>query len=150
LVAGRKITDIGTAFSVRADSSRLQVAVVEGQVSFGSLRANDNHTIHLTSGDMLVATANQTNVVRLASPALKSELGWRRGILLFYRKPLADAAQEFNRYNQQQIVIVGNAIGRLPVSGSLSATDPEQFVRMAKNVFGLRVERRDGEILISR
>lgn len=150
LVGDRKLVDIGTAFSVRKETNRLQVAIVEGQVRFAPLHPKDGKPIYLSSGDMLVASAGKTSVTRLASPDLKSELGWRRGLLIFYRKPLADAAEEFNRYNQQQIVVVGEAAGKLPVSGALSANDPEQFVRMARNVFGLRVERRNSEILISR
>jgi transmembrane sensor len=98
----------------------------------------------------LVATAKNVGITKATSQDVTEALGWRQGLLVFYRKPLADAAAEFNRYNNQQIVIAGIELGRMPVTGTLSATDPDQFIRMAQNLFGLHVERSDGKILISR
>ncbi|HWH59552.1 MAG TPA: FecR domain-containing protein [Terriglobales bacterium] len=153
VVGNRKIVDLGTKFLVRQDASKLQVTVFEGLIRFEpgkSQGAPDGKPVSLSAGETLVATARNFSITKATPPDVTEALGWRRGLLVFYRKPLADAASEFNRYNNEQIVIVGDDLGHLPITGTLAATDPDQFIRMAKNLFGLHVEHTDGKILISR
>jgi transmembrane sensor len=154
VVAGnRRIVDLGTKFLVRQDASSLKVAVFEGLIRFEpgqSHGTRDGKPVTLSAGETLVATAKNVGITRATSQEVTEALGWRHGLLVFYRKPLAAAAAEFNRYNNQQIVIAGIELGRMPVTGTLSATDPDQFIRMAQNLFELHVERSDGKILISR
>ncbi len=151
MVGNHKITDIGTKFLVRQGPTAVSVAVVEGRVTFGTTQhSTESREIPLASGDTLIATANATTVTKKPSSELTNDLEWRHGLLVFYRKPLAEAAEEFNRYNREKIVVADRASGEMSVTGTLSATDPDQFIRMARNLFGLRVERRNGEILISR
>ncbi len=151
VVAGNhKIVDLGTKFTVRQDGANLRVTVFEGLVRFDPDQSAGHTPVSLSAGETLLATAKTISVTKTTPPDANEALGWRRGLLVFYRKPLADAASELNRYNNEQIVIVGGDLGRMPVTGTLSATDPAQFIRMAKNLFGLRVEHMDGKILISR
>jgi transmembrane sensor len=149
VVGNRKIVDIGTKFLVRQDAAKIQVSVFEGLVRFEPGQSH-RAPVALSAGETLVATAKNISIAKATSSQVTEALGWRRGLLVFYRKPLTDAASEFNRYNSQQIVIVGSDLGRMPITGTLSATDPNQFIRMAKNLFGLRVEHTNGKILISR
>lgn len=151
VVGNHKITDIGTKFLVRQGPAAVSVAVVEGHVTFGTTQHSaEGREIPLASGDTLIATANTTTVTKRPSSELTNDLAWRHGLLVFYRRPLADAAEEFNRYNREKIVVTDRVSAELSVTGTLSATDPDQFIRMTRNLFGLRVERRNGEILISR
>ncbi len=45
--------------------------------------------------------------------------------------PLSDAAVEMNRYQRQQIVVEGDDIGQLPISGIYRAGSNEDFANVA-------------------
>ncbi|HEY4125490.1 MAG TPA: FecR domain-containing protein, partial [Rhizomicrobium sp.] len=95
MVAGHRVTDIGTKFLIRHDPARLEVAVVEGKVGFDSSDpASRAQPLQLVAGDVLVATPHAITVKAKPREDLASELGWRRGMLIFHHTPLADAAAE--------------------------------------------------------
>ena len=147
----RRVTDLGTKFDVRKDADNLEVAVVEGRVRFdaGNTR-QDARPVVLSQGEAAVATADRMSMTRKSTRELTKELSWRRGILVFDNTPISEAAQQLNRYNQVKIVIANDAVGRLPVTGTLSATDPMEFLRMVQTVLGLHEQRVNGEIRLSR
>ncbi|HEV2561806.1 MAG TPA: FecR domain-containing protein [Rhizomicrobium sp.] len=150
-VGDRRITDIGTKFDIRRESGGLEVAVVEGRVGFDAAAAPQNSSpLLLTKGEAVVATATDMSVVRKSDRELMNELSWRRGVIIFDGTPLAEAAREMNRYNDQKIVIADPKLGRIAVTGTVSVNDPQQFIRMTQYLLGLRGEQANGEIVISR
>jgi len=72
VIAGnRRVTDLGTAFLVRRDTARLEVAVMQGRVRFEAPSAQSaSVTALLTPGDVATATAGTMLVTRKASTAL--------------------------------------------------------------------------------
>lgn len=144
----RTVTDLGTRFSVRRDSERFEVAVMEGKVAFDPGKA-DAKAIALLPGDVAIATATRVSVTKKPSRALAESLGWQRGLLIFDNTTLADAANEFNRYNSEKLVVDRTA-ARLPVVGTFRSNDVEAFARVTKEVFGLRSEKRGTAIVIAR
>jgi transmembrane sensor len=150
-VANNKITVLGTKFSVRDEPNRVEVKLIDGKVWFTS----DNgkapiKSALLTPGDTVVATADTLSVSKRAPAVLADELGWRRGLLVFHHASLADAANEYNRYNARKIIIADSAAARMTVSGSLPANDMREFLVIAKKFFGLRVQTYGDEVVISR
>lgn len=149
-VGDRRVTDIGTKFDIRQEADHLAVSVVEGKVSFGAADTHqDSRALVMSQGDVVVATAEQMAMTRKSASELSNELSWRRGVLVFDNTPLFEAAQKINRYNRVRIVVANAEIGRLPITGTLSATDPVQFLRMVQTVFGLHEKNVNGEIVIS-
>jgi len=144
----RRITDLGTQFDVRRETGRLEVAVVEGRVRFEADKAQSARV--LTRGDVALATPVKTVMSRRAESELARELSWRRGVLVFDNTPLAEAVRQLNRYNQTRLVVADSAIGQLPITGTLSATEPMEFLRMVQTVFGLHEQKVNGAIVISR
>jgi transmembrane sensor len=147
----RRITDLGTKFLMRRDQDQLHVTVVEGRVKFeANSVAMSSPPAVLAAGDAVTATA--TSVVLTKKPArdLASDLGWLRGVFVFRHTTLADAANEYNRYNQEKIVIVGPGVARLTLSGTLPTNNIEAFIEVARNFFALNVEHRGDEFVISR
>lgn len=144
----RRITDLGTEFDVRRETGNLEVAVVEGRVRLEADKAQGAHV--LRRGDVALATAGKTIMSRRRASELARELSWRRGVLVFDNTPLAEAVAQFNRYNQARIALADPALGRLPITGTLSATEPMEFLRMVQTVFGLHAQRANGAIEISR
>lgn len=146
-----RVIDLGTAFSVRSDTNRLEVALVEGRARFEAARANIRMTpSDLTPGDVVVATAQKVIVTKRPEKKLASDLAWRQGLLVFNYTTLADAAAEFNRYNTKKLVIADQAAARLTVMGKFPATNVDLFGQVAKAALGVRIESRGNEIVISK
>lgn len=146
-VGQRRITDLGTKFVVSRTADRLEVSVLEGKVGLGASPAS--LPLILREGDAAIASAQGLSVMRKSTHELSNELGWRRGVIVFDNTPLAEAAEQVGRYNTVKVEIADASIARLPVTGTVSATDPHEFLRMARTVFGLRAEKIDGKFVIT-
>ncbi len=144
----RRVTDLGTRFSVRQDAERFEVAVMEGKVAFDAGQKTQTNPIALMPGDVAVATATNVSVTKRPQRALAESLGWQRGLLIFDNTTLAAAAREFNRYNADKLVVFGTA-ANLPVVGTFRSNDVEAFARVTQQVFGLHAQQHNGQIVIS-
>ncbi len=152
VVAGeRRLTDIGTKFLVRRDADRLAVAVMEGRVKLDALNAEaQSPATILGTGDAAIATADKLSVTKKPARELIGELGWRRGLLVFQHTTLGEAANEFNRYNAEKLVVVDTKTATLQINGTFRENDVEAFTGAVQDVFGLQVRNMGGEIVISR
>ncbi len=147
---GRKILDLGTKFLVRDQADRMEVAMYEGRVRLGAPKGSSEQPANLAAGDVAIATAHTTTISKGTPAALSDTLSWRRGVLVFHHTTLADAAAEFNRYNDYKIVVADPAIGRLEINGKFRTTDEGMFADVAADVLGLHVKQQDDYALIER
>lgn len=146
-----RITDLGTKFLVRRDPARLEVALMEGSVRFGAVDASPkSRTALLVPGDVVTATPSTMFVTHRSKSALVRQLGWEHGMLVFDNMTLADAANEFNRYNRQKLVIADPGSAKLTIVGTFHTTDVKAFIDVAQDVFKLHIENNGNEIVISR
>lgn len=145
---GRKITDLGTKFAIRQDVGKLRVAVVEGLVEVEA--KGEKPQSLLKPGDILTATASQQSVIQKPLQAILAGLNWKQGKIFLDYATLAEAAAEFNRYNSRKLVIHDPELAELTVVGTFRARDPAAFTKVMKEIFGLRVETRNNEIILSR
>jgi transmembrane sensor len=147
----RRITVLGTKFFVRRTADRLEVSLIDGRIWFdANNRELQPQAMLLTPGDVAIATPNSVFLKRASEQQLTSELGWRKGVLIFDNTALADAAAEFNRYNTRHIVIADKTVAQLKVVGTFPKEDLSAFVDVAQEVFNLRVDRRGDAIVITR
>lgn len=145
----RKITDIGTKFSVRRDGDTVQVLVAEGRVRVDVPTArNGSRSVEAGPSSMIMAKADGTLVTQKSQHDIGDELSWREGMLAFDQDTLAAAAAEFNRYNNKHIIVVGPARD-LRIGGRFKPDNVEVFVSLLKEGFGLKIERTGTEIVIS-
>jgi transmembrane sensor len=145
------VVDLGTEFSVRRDTGRLEVTVLKGSVSIERPNAQGQTVpVRLTAGQMAIADNHAISVRRRTSTEIADTLAWRSGILVFRRAPLSEVVAEFNRYNEEKIVIDDEKISSLTISARLSATDVSVFARMAQTFLGLKVAKSGDEIRLSR
>jgi len=150
IAQGHRVVDLGTKFLVRADRGELEVSLVEGKARIDAAGNEDkSHSAVLSPGDVAVATAGSLSVVRKSQTALATELSWQRGVLIFDNVTLAEAVGELGRYNRRKFVIADPAVARRTIYGAVPATDVDAFIRVARNVMGLKVEQKDGEIVFS-
>ncbi len=96
----RRITVLGTKFFVRQSADRLEVGLIDGRIWFdANNRELQPQAMLLAPGDIAIATPTSVFLKRASEQQLTSELGWRKGVLIFDNTALASAAAEFNRYN---------------------------------------------------
>ncbi len=150
VIAGnRKITDVGTKFTVRKDNDSVDVAIIEGSVKVEALNgAADNAMVYGKAGEVVVARKENALVTGTSPQKIENATSWRRGQLVFNQETLADIAQEFNRYNQKQMVVVGLARD-LRMGGTFRATNPEAFAGLLRKGLRLKVEETNTSIIIS-
>ncbi|HEV2561791.1 MAG TPA: FecR domain-containing protein [Rhizomicrobium sp.] len=149
-VAGHRVTDLGTKFSIRTDAQRTEVALTEGsarlEVTPGAVKAR---SVTLKPGDVAVATAQSVSVTKKPLHRLNNELGWLGGVLIFDNTTLADAAAQFNRYSQHKLVVEGSA-ANLKIDGTFPANDTAAFASIAEHILHLHARNNGSEIVISR
>lgn len=146
----RTITVLGTKFSVRRDGDDVTVSVVEGRVEIGDAEARPlTAKAVITAGDVAISHDNSTLFIREAQERVSSTLAWREGMLNFDDVPLGKAIAEFNRYNEQAIVIEDPHIAAMRIGGHFQATNVAAFLRLLRDAYGLRVVESDGTVKIS-
>ena len=151
MIGDRRVTDLGTRFVIRRATSETQVAVVQGAVRFDAPGVQSAaHTATLHPGDVATATTDSMSIAKRSTRDLGRELSWRRGVVVFDRTTLADAASEFNRYNRRKIVISDPAAASLAIDGTFATTDEAAFIDAARTIFGLHVDSDGKDIVISR
>ena len=148
LVGNSRVTDLGTKFFIRRDAAKLEIGVMEGRAGLES--ADQAKPTILSPGEVAVASGDSVSVKKASQTAIKNALEWRRGVLVFENATLAQAATELNRYNHEKLIIADSAAAKLTFGATLPTTDVDAFTEVAKEVLGLRVEKRGDAIVISR
>jgi transmembrane sensor len=150
MVGDHRVTDLGTQFLVRREPAKLEVAVVQGRVTFDAPnRPQHTQVVLLAPGDVATAASGKLSVTTASARALDKELSWRRGVLVFDNTMLGDAAAQFNRYNRQKLIIADPAASSMTIVGTFRTSDVELFAHATRDALGLRIENRGNDIVIS-
>lgn len=146
----RIVTVLGTKFSVRRDGEKVTVSVIEGRVRIDDADQPEAvPTAIITAGDVAIAQGSSTLLSARSEEGVTEALGWRDGILNFDHTSLADAAAEFNRYNNKQIVIGDSETAEIRIGGTFQASNVDAFVRLLHDAYGLRVAATSNEVKLS-
>jgi transmembrane sensor len=146
----RRITDLGTKFSVFRNGDDVRVMVKEGRVRVDVVGAASAVAPVLAgAGRMVIAHEGETLIMAKPPQAIVDDLSWRTGTLVFRERTLADAAEEFNRYNAKKILVEGSA-RRIRIGGSFRADNVDVFVLLLHQGFGLSVNDNGGNVVVSR
>ncbi|MEJ0037805.1 MAG: hypothetical protein WDO68_17305 [Gammaproteobacteria bacterium] len=152
---------VGTVFDVYRKSSSAVVTVVEGTVIVESdagtrLAAARRMSAHrrepgpshlrLSAGKQVVVAQNA--VVEPKSVNVTSATAWTHRQLIFEYTPLAEAAEEFNRYNTKPLLVEGEALRAFRISAMFRSTDPRALVRYVQTLPDVAVEETDTAIHI--
>ena len=144
----RRITDLGTKFSVYRNGDDVRVLVREGRVQVDILdRREVNAPVVAQAGHAVITKGGETLV--MAKPDIADDLSWRRGMLVFNQQTLGEAAEQFNRYNPRKLVIEGEA-RKIRIGGSFKADNVDVFVLLLHRGFGLSVNDEGKKITVSR
>jgi transmembrane sensor len=149
-----RLEDVGTQFNVDMHSNDTTVTVVEGRVVVDSPGAREHAGAQADNSgrgtvDPLILEANDRVLVTpagIGTPQrgvnVAASVAWTQRQLMFEHRPLSEVAEEFNRYNKDQIEIDSAELKHQEVTGVFDAKDPASFVAFLSSVPG--VEIRDG------
>src|ERR1700733_13900787 len=147
----RDVAALGTQFSVHRDGDRVEVAVVEGRVEVEDVKdAAAVSPVIVTRGDTVVTEGSSVHVAANSIEHVDEALSWRRGVLTFDQLTLAEAASQFNRYNQKKLVITDPAVGSVRIGGRFDANNVQAFAHLLHEGFGLTIEDEGTVFRISR
>ena len=145
----RTIRVLGTKFSIRRETDNLVVAVLEGRVRVDNAAAGGSgQSATLAAGDVATAKGRTLLVTSDSIQTVQDQLAWRSGMLVFNETTLAEAAEQFNRYNDKRLIIAGPKAARTRIGGSFKAGNVEAFARLLQEAYGLDVEIRGNEIVV--
>ena len=132
-------------------SSESSGATPEGQAAQA-----DSRTLSLTEGSsFLLGAGEQVTVTadaakKTASPNIAGATAWREREIVFESATLSDVAEEFNRYNQRQLIVKDPTLYGFHISGVFSSTDPDSLIKFLRQRPGVKVTETNGEIRVER
>jgi len=139
---GASVTAVGTAFTVRAELRQpVRVTVTEGVVSVSPPADGANTPSALVGAMQEAALAPgpaAPAVKPVALPEIERRLAWTSGKIMLEGQTLAEAAAEFNRYNERKLIVSPGA-GAARVGGVFRTSEVETFARTAGPSLGLSV-----------
>jgi transmembrane sensor len=79
--------------------------------------------------------------------AVDRSLAWRSGMIDLNGTSLSEAADEFNRYNQRQIIIADPAVADEQFDGLFRINDPQGFAQAVKASLNVGVDESDSRVI---
>ena len=154
------VTALGTAFNVRKDPGRYQVAVTEGVVAIHE----DNDDLSTPPPPVSISGPGprrveagwvaELDVTRNELTAFRPESmdryrDWRSGLLSFSYEPLSQVIQELNRYSRRKILIEDASVMELSVYTVIRVTDIDGALQSLEQVLPIEVTRHYDRIVIN-
>lgn len=128
---------------IRPSSDSIGTAVTESALTGSS----GSGAIFLSAGEQVTMTPDSVNTPTPQHADLNAATAWIQRKLIFEGSKLSDVVGEFNRYNQNQLVIEDPKLADFEISGVYSSTDPSSLLRFLQDQ-GLRVTKGDTEVRI--
>jgi len=150
------IVAVGTAFNVERDSDRAVVSVTEGRVVVEPvahfLPVSVLHefkpklrSVHLVAGQQTTAgSAGIEEPTKMEEPAT----GWQIGRLAFRLQPLRYVLEDVNRYAQKPIVLQGDNVGALVITGTVERENIAGWVKSLERAFDLQATEESDQITL--
>jgi len=162
VIAGlAEVVDVGTKFDVYCQSAESTlVTVLEGRVIVNPTRSGSSLPIDPLrpggKGAIALVAGQQVRLVRgevafgPSAVDARHAMAWLEHRIAFERQPLAEVAEEFNRYGGKRIEIEAPELRGLAISGSFAPDDVESFVAFLGTLDGVRVEVEPARIRVTR
>jgi len=132
---GGEARAVGTVYSVRRRGAINDVVVTEGVVEVRS----GSEAARLTAGQQIAYGQGFQSAVRSVDG--EALTAWSRGKLIFNRRPLGEVAAELERYQLGKVIVRGERLKRLEVTGVFELDDPPALLRAISATVDVPVTR---------
>lgn len=145
-----RVRAVGTAFSVHKLGGQVDVRVTEGVVEIWRV-GQEATKKRVSAGAQAVLAQDGVAAAAIMASAEPTEraLSWRDGQLIFDGDSVADAAEQFNRYNAVKIEIADAAVGEEKMIGRFRTNEPQAFARSVAAIVPAKVDVRGDRIILS-
>ncbi|MEX0298384.1 MAG: FecR domain-containing protein [Kordiimonas sp.] len=151
-VLNRQVQAIGTAFNIYRKKDEFSVLVTDGTVKVSesqdsatgnvpSPRASSYEAIVVTKGEKIRVNKDASAAVRVVAPSVDKDLSWQNGELEFSGETLEGVVQQFSRYTDKKIFLMGDDIRYLKVGGVFEAGNVEALVSALDVMLPIKVTR---------
>ena len=138
--------------AVRADPTRHSSGTPSDRVASDSRQhaegAAAGEAVYLSAGEQLTVTPATASTPHRAD--VGAATAWLQRRLIFEDTPLAEVAEEFNRYSVLRLIIDDPELARKPISGVYSSSDPSALIGFLQAQPTLQVIETDREIRVTR
>jgi transmembrane sensor len=117
-----EVRAVGTAFVVRLK----EVMVSEGTVD---VTIGSRPPIRVVAGQRLGVGVGEGDRFKLSTVDIDAATAWQRGKLIFNRRPLESVVAELQRYRAGRIVVLGDRLKALEVTGVFDLDDTDRILR---------------------
>ena len=143
---GATVTDIGTSFSVRTDSSAgVSVTVRDGAVSLKLANAPDVSAVVLGAGQHALLAPDGNAATR---PSTEQDLAWMQRRLVFRETPMSEVAESFRRWYGIRLRLADAALASRHLTATFSSETPEAALEIIRLSLGAEIERRGDTAIV--
>ncbi|TCK29218.1 FecR family protein [Ancylobacter aquaticus] len=128
-------------FTLTAGSGPIRI-----ECTRGSLAISGDVTARLDAGERIILAPDHPTVVEPMNPTLAG--AWRRGLLVFENRPLAEVVDDINRHRRGRVVLARPGLGNRRVDGVFHLQRPEEIVENLVAALALTETRLPGNIVI--
>ena len=154
------VTAVGTAFNIRKDPERYQVAVIEGAVAFHAVMDDANASAspvsiagpgprRVEAGWVAEFDMGRDVLTAFRPESMERYQDWRSGLLSFSYEPLSQVVQELNRYSRKKILIEDASVMELSVVTAIRITDIDAALHGLEQALPIQVTRHYDRIVIT-
>lgn len=134
---------LGTVFDVDIQPRQVAVTVVEGTVGITTdtkLKPVDKNIVVMQANSRI---HYQESGFVSAPEYVDSDMetAWRRGKLIFNARPLGDVIAELERYRAGKIILIGQQLQSLQITGVFDLTQPEEILVAIETTLPVSVTR---------
>lgn len=135
------VRDIGTTFSVTADSAAgVRVVVTQGAVALRAADEAEDREVVLQRGDRGTLAAGRVRAERAA--ATEDDVAWTRGRLVFRDAPFPQVAADLRRWYGVELRAADAAVAGRRLTASFQGEPPDAVLRVVGLALGAEVEVR--------
>lgn len=138
---GAWVRDLGTTFSVQADSAAgVRVVVTQGAVALGTAKAREDEAVVLRQGDRGTLAAGRIQAERAV--ATEDDVAWTQGRLVFRDAPFDQVAAELRRWYGLHLRAGDATVAARRLTASFQSEPPGDVLRVVGLALGAEVTMR--------
>jgi transmembrane sensor len=148
LALGGVTTAVGTEFAVQVHGTSAAVTVLEGKVTVRPLAPIPTSQSRQISIGQAVDYGPGGAMGETHDADADRIRAWQAHRILFSDKPLAEAIEEYNRYETRPIILAAPELADRHVHGIFRVGDQEAFIHALERALPLRAKRMDDAVTL--
>jgi transmembrane sensor len=141
--ANGNTTAIGTSFSIKHGDEDVSVECLQGHITVECLADSQ-----LISGEGI--SYSHAGLGEKVTTDIETAAAWRRGLLIFKDRPLADVVSDLNRHRRGKVVIASGNLRSRRMSGVFHLNRPDEILAHLEETLQVRPVSLIGGIVLLR